>query len=290
MTPARDVRAGRHVLAVSQRTFVMGVVNVTPDSFSGDGTGDDLDAAVALALRMQQEGADIVDVGGESTRPDAVPVDAEVEAARVVPVIEALARKMTIPVSVDTKKATVAERAIRAGASVVNDVWGLRGDPAMAPVVAASDAALVVMHNRTKTVSTDVVQDALAALHESLEIARSAGIDPERIIVDPGFGFAKTPAQNLEVVRHLTALHTLNRPILCGVSRKSTIGFLTGQSIPSDRVDGGIALAALLVAAGASIIRTHDVAPTVRALRVVDAVVRGTPASIEALAAPGQTG
>ncbi len=284
------VVAGAHRLDFSERTLVMGIVNVTPDSFSGDGVGDDVPAAVSRALELVRAGADIIDVGGESTRPNSEPITAAAETQRVLPVIAALRDTINVPVSVDTRKAEVAAAAIDAGACMVNDVWGLRADPDMAAVVASHpDTAVCVMHNQHGTGYGDLMGDVASSLRQSLAIAAAAGIAAERVIIDPGFGFAKTPAQNLELVRRLGELRAIGRPILVGPSRKSTIGFLTG-SAPQDRVGGSIAITALAVAAGAHMVRTHDVDATVRALRVADAVVRGTPRHILELAAPGPTG
>ncbi|TMC48376.1 MAG: dihydropteroate synthase [Chloroflexi bacterium] len=268
----------------------MGVVNVTPDSFSGDGVGGDVTGAVALGVAMAQAGADIIDVGGESTRPDSTPVPAEVEVARVLPVVRDLAAAVPVPVSIDTRKAVVADAAVAAGASIVNDIWGLRGDPEMAAVVAAGSVALVAMHNAAAPEYGDVVADVCDGLRASLEVAARAGIDAARIIIDPGLGFAKTPAHNLEVIRRLGELRGLGRPILVGASRKSTIGVLLEGAPPQQRLEGSLALAVVCASAGAAIIRAHDVAETVRALRVSDAVLRGTPAAVLALTPPGKTG
>jgi dihydropteroate synthase len=279
-----------HRLELGARTLVMGILNLTPDSFSGDGVGSDVERAVQRALQLQREGADIIDVGGESTRPNSSPVDAEEELRRVLPVLAALKPRLDVPLSIDTRKAAVARAAIAEGAAIVNDVWGLRGDPEMAAAVAAQpDVAVVVMHNQRAAEYTDLMRDIHAALEDSLAIARRAGIDESRVIVDPGFGFAKTPAQNIELMRHLSDLRRLGRPLLVGPSRKSTIAFLTGET-STTRLEGSLALAALAAAAGADIVRVHDVGPTVRALRVVDAVVRGTPQHILELPPPGPTG
>jgi dihydropteroate synthase len=288
--PPPPLRAGDHQLVFGSRTLVMGIVNVTPDSFSGDGVGSDVDAAVTRAHALVGEGADIIDVGGESTRPNSQPISADEELARVLPVLRELATTVGVPISIDTRKADVARAAIEAGAGLVNDIWGLRGDPNMASVVAAHPhVGLVAMHNQRGTAYSDLLSEISGALRESLALADAAGIAAERVIVDPGFGFAKTPAQNLEVVRRLGELRGLGRAIMVGPSRKSTVGALTGLP-PDQRIEGSIALAVLCVAAGAHIVRTHDVAQTVRALRAADAVVRGTPDYISALPIPGPTG
>lgn len=285
------VTAGEHPLAFGSRTLVMGIVNVTPDSFSGDGVGDDVSAAVQRARDLAAAGAHVIDIGGESTRPNSTPVPAEEEQRRVLPVIAALQGQIDVPISIDTRKATVARSAIAEGATIVNDIWGLRADPEMAPVIAAHPSvALVAMHNQQHPVYADVMEDVCAALRQSLAVAEEHGISRDRVIVDPGFGFAKSPAHNLEVIRRLGELRGIGRPVLVGPSRKSTIGFLTGSRDMEARLEGGIALVALAVAAGADMVRVHDVAETVRALHVIDAVVRGTPQHVLDLPPPGPTG
>jgi dihydropteroate synthase len=284
------VEAGGHVLRFDRRTLVMGIVNATPDSFSGDGTGDDPAAAVARGVALAEAGADIVDVGGESTRPSSTAVPEAVELDRVVPVVRELAARLDVPVSVDTRKAAVARAALEAGAVIVNDIWGLRRDPEMAGVVAAAGAAVVVMHNQVEPEYADVVEEVCAGLRESLALAEAAGVERERVIVDPGIGFGKTPAHNLEVLRRLGELRGLDRPVLVGPSRKSTIGALLGGAPPEDRLEGTLALCVLAAANGADLVRVHDVAEVGRALRVADAVLRGTPEEILALPRPGPTG
>ena len=285
------VQLRHHRLVFGERTLVMGIVNVTPDSFSGDGVGDDVSAAVALARRLADEGADIIDIGGESTRPNSQAVSADEEVARVLPVLRALDGALSVPLSIDTRKAAVARAAIAAGACLVNDVWGFRGDAEMAALVASEpEVGAVLMHNQHDTIYSDLAGDICSGLRSSLAVAEDAGISPERLIIDPGFGFAKTPAHNLELVRRLGELRGIGRPILVGPSRKSTIGILTGGAPPGERVEGGLALAAMCVANGAHLVRTHDVAETVRALRVADAVVYGTPAAVQDLPIPGPTG
>jgi dihydropteroate synthase len=284
------VDAGGHVLRFDRRTLVMGIVNATPDSFSGDGTGDDPAAAVARGVALAEAGADIVDVGGESTRPRSTAVPEAVELARVVPVVRELAARLDVPVSVDTRKAAVARAALEAGAVIVNDIWGLRRDPEMAAVVASAGAAVVVMHNQAEPEYGDVVEEVCAGLRESLVLAEAAGVERERVIVDPGLGFGKTAAHNLEVLRRLGELRGLDRPVLVGPSRKSTIGALLGGVPPGDRLEGTLALCVLAAANGADLVRVHDVAEVGRALRVADAVLRGTPEEILALPRPGPTG
>ena len=289
-TPPALLLRGRR-LDFSKRTLVMGVVNATPDSFSGDGVGDDAGRAVALARSMVEAGADIIDVGGESTRPGFTPVSLDEELKRTVPVVRDVAATLDVAVSIDTRKPAVARAALDAGAHIVNDVWGLQGDPEMAGVIAQhSHAGVIAMHNNRTTEYTDLARDVCAWLRDSLRIAQENGIDAERVIVDPGFGFGKTPAQNLEMLRRLGQLRGLGRPILAGLSRKSTIGLLTDGAQADDRLEGSLVLAALAVREGAHIVRVHDVKPTARALRVVDAVVRGTPEAVRDAPRPGPTG
>jgi dihydropteroate synthase len=288
--PAR-LRCGDRWLDLGARTLVMGIVNATPDSFSGDGLGGDVDAAVALAERMVADGADLIDVGGESTRPGSDPVDAPTELLRVIPVVEALVGRVHVPISVDTRKAAVARAALAAGATMVNDIWGLRGDPEMAPVIAAHpDVALVAMHNRRGHQYSDLVAEVARDLRESLVVAARHGIEADRVVVDPGFGFGKTPAHNLELMQRLAELRGLGRPLLLGASRKSTIGLLLDGAPPELRVEGTLALCVLAVAAGAEMVRVHDVAAIHRGLRVADAVLREIPESVRRAPSPGPTG
>ena len=289
--PPPPLRAGTHLLDFSARTLVMGILNVTRDSFAGDGVGSDVGAAVERAHIMVDAGADIIDIGGESTRPNWQPVDTAEELERVLPAVTAVAAVLAVPVSIDTRKSEVARRCIDAGAVLVNDVWGLRGDPDMAAVVAAHPhVGVVAMHNQVGTEYSDLLEDVCSALRASVRIAAEHGIAAERVIVDPGFGFAKTPAQNLELMRRLREIRGLGRPVLLGPSRKHTIGVLLDGAPPPRRVNGTLALLALAVAAGVSVVRVHDVAEAVEAVRVSDAVVRGTPAHVLELPPPGPTG
>jgi dihydropteroate synthase len=280
-------RPGLQLFPWGERTYVMAIVNATPDSFSGDGVGGDTRAALRRAEQAIEDGADILDVGGESTRPGAEVVPEEAELGRVIPIVARLSRLTTIPISVDTYKAAVAERALAAGACIVNDVWGLRRDPRMGAVVAGAGAHLVLMHNRLgeaevgplggyfpRASYVDVLEDVAAELARGVETARAAGIRGERILVDPGLGFGKTPAQSRELVRRLPELRArLPLPVLVGPSRKSFVGLVTGVP-PEDRLAETLAAIALCVAGGADVVRVHDVAPAVRACRVADAIVR----------------
>ena len=278
-TVQHTTRIGSASFEWGRRTYVMGVVNMTPDSFSGDGLGDDVDSALRQALAFQEEGADIVDVGGESTRPPdvysgAAAASEQEEMERVVPTIEALARELAIPVSIDTYKSTVAREGLRAGASLINDVWGFRRDPAMAGVAAEAGVPVVLMHNQTHYEYNDLVPDIIDGLREMRDSAVEAGVALESVILDPGMGFGKNPGQNLEILRRLGELEVLGCPLLVGMSRKSTIGRVLG--LPADdRVEGTAATVALSIAGGADIVRVHDVKQMVRVARMSDAVVRG---------------
>jgi dihydropteroate synthase len=289
--PPPPLRAGDHVLGFSVCTLVMGILNVTPDSFAGDALHDDMGAVVERAREFVSAGADVLDIGGESTRPNAEAVDAREEMARVLPAVRAVCAAVDVPVSIDTRKAEVAAAAINDGAVIVNDVWGLRGDAGMVDVIAANPhVALIAMHNQRGTEYGDLMEDICAALRESVRIALERGVNADRIVIDPGFGFGKTAAQNLELMRRLRELRGLGRPVLVGPSRKHTIGAILGGLPPNERVEGTLALLALAVDAGVSMVRVHDVAAAVRAVKVADAVVRGTPPGIAALPAPGPTG
>ena len=274
------------------RTFVMGILNVTPDSFSGDGlltASDTIAAAIAQARHFVEEGADILDVGGESTRPGAQPVSTEEEIKRVVPVIRAL--KEIFPevlISIDTYKAAVAEAALQAGAGMVNDVWGLRADPAIASVVARHGVPVVLMHNRSTPQHTelrerlggryvnvpydDLLTDVKRELLESVTLAQQAGVAKEAIILDPGIGFGKTVAQNLELVNRLDEIRALGFPVLLGVSRKSFIGY-TLNLPPDQRLEGTAAAVTVGIVRGANIVRVHDVGFMARIARMTDAIL-----------------
>jgi dihydropteroate synthase len=271
------LRIGQLLLEPGRRTYVMGILNVTPDSFAGDGVTD-VEAAVARGRAMLAEGADLIDVGGESTRPGAGPVPLEEELRRVLPVVERLAGGLGAPVSVDTRKAEVARRALQAGAAMVNDVSALRADPAMAAVLAEARAPVVLMHWEPPAAdgapARDIVADVVAFLRERIAAAVAAGIARDRIVVDPGFGFAKTIAENLQLLRRLGELRVLGCPILVGTSRKGTIGKVLGGLPVEDRLEGTAATVALAIAQGADVVRVHDVRTMVRVARMADAIVR----------------
>jgi dihydropteroate synthase len=268
------------------RTYVMGILNVTPDSFSGDGLLDasrphlDLEgaasSAVERAVRMVEEGADIIDVGGESTRPGHAAVDEGEELARVELVMRAVrARLPHVPISIDTRRVRVAETALAAGADILNDVSAVTHGTGLAALAATAGAPYILMHSRARPLYDDVVAEVVADLSDALVRAAAAGCAPERLIVDPGIGFGKTPAQNLVLLRGLTALHALGHPILLGTSRKSTIGRVLDLPV-EERLEGTLATTALGIASLVDIVRVHDVAANVRVARMSDAIIRGT--------------
>ncbi len=256
------------------RTYVMGIINVTPDSFSGDGLGGDVAAAVDLALRFQDEGADILDIGAVSTRPGHQQVSLDEELRRLMPALEAVANRVKLPISVDTYNAAVARRAVDAGAVIINDIWGLKADPLLAKVAAGTGAGLVLMHNQRGTEYHDLLPDVVSSLESSVGTALEAGVPQVNIIIDPGIGFGKTPDHNLEVLAGLDALKAIGCPIMVGASRKSTLGLLLDLP-PGQRVEGTAATVSLAIAGGADLVRVHDVKEMVRVCRVADAVVRG---------------
>jgi dihydropteroate synthase len=253
---------------LARRPAVMGILNVTPDSFSDGGRFNDVAAALAQARRMAAEGCDIIDIGGESTRPGATPVSANDELARIEPVVAALAGELAVPLSIDTSKARVAKRAIELGAVLVNDVWGLQQDPAMAETIAAASAAVVIMHNRADIDETrDIISDIRGFFARSLKIAEAAGIPRAHIILDPGIGFAKTSRQNCEAVARLSELTEWGLPLLVGASRKGFLGSLGTKGAERTLV-GTLAANLAAAASGASVFRVHDVAEHVTALSV----------------------
>lgn len=290
-------RIGAREFAWGQRTYVMGIINVTPDSFSGDGLIRSeqismervVEAAMAQARAFLEQGADILDIGGESTRPGSVPVDAETELSRVLPVIRKLRQETDAPISIDTYRASVARAALEAGADLVNDVWGLQMDPDMGMLVAQKGVPVILMHNRSKpkdAVQTerlgghyvgvhydDLLADVMREIEQLVENAVAAGIARERIIIDPGIGFGKTVEQNLRLLNHLDELRSLGLPILVGPSRKSFIGHVLNLP-PEDRLEGTAAAVAMGIVRGADIVRVHDVRAMVRVARMIDALLQ----------------
>lgn len=267
-------RCGNMEFRWGERTYIMGVLNLTPDSFSGDGLGRNIEAAVVQARRMVEEGADILDIGGESTRPESSPVAADEELRRVMPVIERLAGELSVPLSIDTYRSEVARRAVTAGVRMINDVWGLRRNPELAQVAAEAGVPLVIVANQREKTCGEIVPEVIDSLREGMKLAQDAGVAWENIIIDPGIGFGKTLDGNLELMRRLGELRALGRPILLGTSRKSMIGLVLDLP-PDQRLEGTAATVALGIANGADMVRVHDVMPMVRVSRMTDAIVRG---------------
>jgi dihydropteroate synthase len=281
-----STRCGSTIFRWGQRTYIMGVVNVSPDSFSGDGIAD-AEEAVAKAKQLASEGADIIDIGGESTRPSSTPVSTDEELGRVVPVVEKLAKEVSVPLSVDTYKLEVARQALNAGANMINDIWGLQKEAELAELAAQKGVPIVLMSNQRDFPSQDIMPAVVSDLKRAIKQALSAGMPWENIIIDPGIGFGKTQQQNLEVLQHLDELRILGRPILLGSSRKSFIGWvldLTPEQRsnrvafvpPNDqRLEGTAATIAIGIAKGTDIVRVHDVKEMARVCKMSDAVVRG---------------
>ncbi len=272
-----------HRLEWGRQTHVMGIINVTPDSFSGDGIVDEtltpdtvVARAVGLARQFVAEGATMIDVGGESTRPNFAPISAEQELARVLPVIQALyaALPKEVIISIDTYKAEVARQALDAGACMINDIWALRRDPAMAGLASEREVPIILMANMRGFHKHEIVSDIVRFLAHSIELALDAGVAWERIIIDPGIGFGTTPEENLTLLHRLGELRALGRPILLGTSRKSTIGLVLGGLPASERLEGTAATVALGIAQGADIVRVHDVREMMRVVKMSDAIVR----------------
>ena len=275
------MRCGDATFHWGERTYIMGVVNVTPDSFSGDGLAGRPKEAIELALRLEAEGADIIDIGAESTRPPgavygqgAPPITPQEELRRVLPVLRGLAGRLKVPISIDTYKAEVARCAIGEGASMINDVWGLNAEPDLAGVASEYHVPLVLMHNQQTYHYRDLLSDVLASLQGSVSAALSAGVASSNLIVDPGIGFGKTADHNLELLRRLPEVCSLGYPLLVGTSRKATIGLIL--DLPADqRLEGTAATVALCIVGGADIVRVHDVREMSRVVKMSDAVVRG---------------
>lgn len=268
----KQLSCGPYNLNLSEKTFIMGILNLTPDSFSDGGKFNQIDSALAHAEEMIANGADIIDVGGESTRPGAEYVDSAEEIKRVVPIIGKLSNKINVPISIDTYKADVAEQAILAGATIINDVWGAKADPNMAAVAAKYNVPIVLMHNRQERKYKSLIPDMIADLNESVEIVKRAGVQDDKIILDPGIGFAKTIEDNLAVMRNLETFTQLGYPVLLGTSRKSFIGRILDLP-PSDRMEGTGATVCLGIEKGCSIVRVHDVQGIARMAKMMDAML-----------------
>lgn len=266
------MRIGNKDFMTEGKTYVMGILNVTPDSFSDGGKWNDKDRALFHVEEMLKEGMDILDIGGESTRPGYTLLSEEEEISRVVPMIEEIKKEFDVPVSLDTYKSGVAAAGIAAGADLINDIWGLKYDEKMASLIAKSGLPCCLMHNRREAVYKDFLQDVAADLAETLHIAEKAGIDEDRIILDPGVGFAKSYEQNLQVINGMDSLKVLGCPLLLGTSRKSVIG-LTLNLPASERVEGTLATSVLAVIKGCMFVRVHDVKENVRAIRMTEAIL-----------------
>ena len=273
------IKSGDSLFEWGKRTYVMGIINATPDSFSGDGSGSDIDAALGRAVLFEKWGADIVDIGGESTRPREIyensePISTDAELSRVIPIIQAIKRETSIPISIDTYKAKVAKEAITAGACLINDVWGFQKDPDMVRIASESNVPVILMHNQTHSNYHDLVTDVISRLAWLKDNAISGGVARNNIILDPGMGFGKTMEHNLVLLRRLEELSVLESPILVGMSRKSTIGDVLDLPV-NDRIEGTSATVSLSIAKGADLVRVHDVKEMVRVARMSDAIVRG---------------
>jgi dihydropteroate synthase len=260
-------------IPLGKRTLIMGILNVTPDSFSDGGRYNTVETAVSKARELVRDGADILDIGGESTRPGAEAVSLEEELGRVIPVIEAVSKELNVAISVDTYKVEVARQALRAGAHILNDIWGFKGDPVMAGTAAEYGCPVVLMHNRRVAEYTDFLADVVADLQESVRIAREAGVQDSMIILDPGIGFAKDQAQNLYLLKHLGKITALGYPVLLGTSRKRVIRNVLGLP-PGEAEEGTAATVALGAAQGAAIMRVHDVRTMKRVALMTDAVLQ----------------
>lgn len=266
------MRIGSRDFATTGHTYIMGILNVTPDSFSDGGKFNQIDAALKHAEEMIRDGADVIDIGGESTRPGYTKISDEEETDRVVPVIEAVKKEFEIPISVDTYKSGVAEAAAQAGVDLINDIWGLKYDARMAEVIAKSGLACCLMHNRDNAEYRNFMEDMKQNLRETIALAKAAGIADDKIILDPGVGFAKSYENNLEVIRRLKEFNELKYPVLLGTSRKSVIG-LTLDLPAAERVEGTIVTTVMAVEAGCMFVRVHDVKENHRAIQMAEAIL-----------------
>lgn len=263
---------GPYQLDFSKKTMIMGILNITPDSFSDGGSYIDLEAAIQHAKEMVENGADIIDVGGESTRPGHERISDEDEIARVVPIIQALVKEVHVPISIDTYKSEVAKQAIEAGAHIINDIWGAKADPKMAEVAATYQVPIILMHNRDNKNYKNLIDDMIVDLKESIEIVKAAGVKDENIIIDPGVGFAKTFEGNIETIRQLDKFSDLGYPILLGTSRKSFIGKIFDLP-PKERDEATGATTCLGIQKGCDIVRVHNVRVNARLAKMMDVLV-----------------
>lgn len=258
---------------LGKRTYIMGILNITPDSFSDGGKYNTIEQAVNRARDMINNGVDILDVGGESTRPGYISVDANEELMRVIPVVKALSKEFDTPISVDTSKALVAKTALDAGASIINDIWGLLRDPDIANIVSFENAGVILMHNKEDDTYGDIINEVIRHLKKCIDIAKNSGINYNNIIIDPGIGFGKSHNQNLQIMNRLHELKVLDKPIMIGTSRKSLIGKTLGLPV-QERLEGTISTVTLGIQKGADIVRVHDVKEIKRAVDMTDAIVR----------------
>ncbi|MGE6261275.1 dihydropteroate synthase [Heyndrickxia sporothermodurans] len=266
------LQCGTHQLDYGNKTLIMGILNITPDSFSDGGKFNNIEKAVQHVKQMVEDGADIIDIGGESTRPGFAEVDVDEEISRVVPIIEALTETVDIPLSIDTYKAETAEKAMIAGAHIINDIWGAKKDPEIAAVAAKYDVPIILMHNREDLDYSNLIRDVLADLYESITIAKKAGVSDEKIILDPGIGFAKSVQQNIEMMKHLDKLVGLGYPVLLGTSRKSMIGHILNLPV-EERMEATGATVCYGVEKGCQIMRVHDVKQISRMTKMMDVLV-----------------
>ncbi len=268
----KTIKCGNYELDYSSKTLIMGILNVTPDSFSDGGSYDSLQKAAARAQEMVEEGADIIDVGGESTRPGHTPVTAEEEISRVVPIIKALVKEVDVPISIDTYKAETAKAAVEAGAHIINDVWGAKKDPLMAAAAAEKGVPIILMHNREDKEYEVFMRDAVQDLQESISLVKKAGVMDEQIILDPGIGFAKSFEQNLEMMRNVDILVSLGYPVLYATSRKRVIGHVLDLPV-EERMEGTGATVCWGIQKGCQLVRVHDVKEMARMAKMTDALM-----------------
>ncbi|MGM0904578.1 MAG: dihydropteroate synthase [Bacillota bacterium] len=266
------IKAGAYQLNYRNKTLIMGILNVTPDSFSDGGKYTQIESAIKRAAQMVADGADLIDIGGESTRPGYTRISDEEEIERVVPIIEAITRNVDVPVSVDTYKSKVAKQALEAGAHIINDIWGVKADPEMAKVAAKYDVPIILQHNRTEPNYEFFIRDVYNDLYKSVGLARIAGVKPENIILDPGIGFAKSHEQNLEIMRNLDTMISLGYPVLLGTSRKGFIGNVLDLPV-SERLEGTGATVCYGIQKGCQLIRVHDVKEMARMAKMMDALM-----------------
>ncbi len=272
LTSQSVIKCGKYKLNYADRTLIMGILNVNPDSFSDGGKYYDVDKAVAHAEEMVKQGADIIDIGGESTRPGYTRISDEEEIKRIVPVISEVAKRVEVPISVDTYKSEVAKHALEAGAHIINDIWGVKADPKMAQVAADYNVPIILMHNRHEPNYTNLITDMISDLKESISIAKAAGVRDDQIILDPGVGFGKTAVHNVEAIQHLDQLTNMGYPVLLATSRKGFIGQIV-DAPPTERMEGTAATVYAGIAQGVQIVRVHDVLEIKRFVKMADVLV-----------------